>query len=111
MYSHCSRSARGLAPPTPGNLKVKRNKVYQRKFSPIVCYIFSRTNNFLSYFLSSVPPGKKRKSLSDLVNNFVFIIFKTCKYSYIKIMLLYIATRLPWGFGIMFPVNISKAIV
>ena len=23
-------------------------------------------------------------------------------------MLLYIATRLPWGFGIMFPVNISK---
>ena len=61
MYSHCSRSARGLAPPPPGNLKVKRNKVYQRKFSPIVCYIFSRTNNFLSYFLSSVPPGKKKE--------------------------------------------------
>ena len=48
---------------TFGNLKVKK-KVYQRKFepiSPIYCYIFSLTHNFLSYFLSSVPLEKKKE--------------------------------------------------
>ena len=108
--------ARGFASP-PGNLKVKKTKVIRGNFKLFHLYfatlVFSLTHNFLSYFLSSVPPEKKKEngSLSDLVNNFVLIIFKTCKYSYKKFMLLYIATRLPWGFGIMFPVNISKKMV
>ena len=118
MYSHGSRSGAWPCPPPPGNLKVKKTKVIRRNFKLFHLYfatlVFSLTHNFLSYFLSSVPPEKERKkmkSLSDLVNNFILIIFKACKYSYKKIMLLYIATRLPWGFGIMFPVNNTKTMV
>ena len=83
--------ARGLTPP-PGNLNVKKTKVIRGNVKLFHLYfatlVFSLIHNFLCYFLSSRSPLKKRKkmkiSLSDLVNNFVLIIFKTCKYSYKK---------------------------
>ena len=65
MYSHCSRSAAWLCPP-PGNLKVKKTKVIRRNFKLFHLYfatlVFSLTHNFLSYFLSSVPPEKKKEN-------------------------------------------------
>ena len=86
MYSHCSRSAAWLCPP-PWKFKSKKKKVIRGNFKLFHLYfatlVFSLTHNFLSYFLSSVPPEKRKKmkSLSDLMNNFVLITFKTCKYS------------------------------
>ena len=66
MYSHCSRSAAWLCPPPPGNLKVKKTKVIRRNFKLFHLYfatlVFSLTHNFLSYFLSSVPPEKKKEN-------------------------------------------------
>ena len=66
MYSHCSRSgAWTCPPPPPGNLKVKKTKVIRGNFKLFHLYfatlVFSLTHNFLSYFLSSVPPEKKER--------------------------------------------------
>ena len=117
MYSHCSRLGAWPCPPT-WKFKSKKTKVIRGNFKLFHLYfatfVFSLTHNFLNYFLSSrslLKKRKKMKSLLDFVNNFVLLIFKTCKYSYKKIMLLYIVTRLPWGFVIVFPVNISKTMV
>ena len=66
MYSHCSRSGAWPCPPPPRNLKVKKTKVIRGNFELFHLYfatlIFSLTHNFLNYFLSSVPPEKKKEN-------------------------------------------------
>ena len=66
MYSHCSRSGAWPCPPPAGNLKVKKTKVIRGNFKLFHLYsaklVFSLTHNFPSYFLSSVPPEKKKEN-------------------------------------------------
>ena len=65
MYSHCSRSGAWPCLP-PGNLKVNNTKVIRGNFKlfhlHFATLVFSLTHNFLSYFLSSVPPEKKKEN-------------------------------------------------
>ena len=65
MYSHCSRSGACPCPP-PWKFKSKKTKVIRGNFKLFHLYfatlVFSLTHNFLSYFLSSVPPAKKKEN-------------------------------------------------
>ena len=67
MYSHCSRSgAWPCPPPLPWKFKSKKTKVIIENFKLFHLYfatlVFSLTHNFLSYFLSSVPPEKQKEN-------------------------------------------------
>ena len=98
MYIHCSHSSSWPFSP-PENLKVKKKQSLSEKILTYFTYILL---HFLSYFLSSVLPEKKKKSLSDLVNNFFIIskhYFIQKHYFMQNLMLLYIVTCLPWGSG------------
>ena len=65
MYSHCSRSGAWPCPP-PWKFNSKKTKVIRGNFKLFHLYfatlVFSLTHNFLSYFLSSVPPEKKKEN-------------------------------------------------